>query len=70
MRCERVVFSNHISRKFLDMSVPPQQEGGLVEWVRQTELIESVRKSFCWRTALESEILTETRLRRILLRPR
>jgi two-component system phosphate regulon sensor histidine kinase PhoR len=57
---ERVVFANHSFAEILDMSVPPQEGSGLVEWVRQTELIEAVRKVLAGEPRVESEIVTGT----------
>jgi len=57
---ERVVFANHSFAEILDMSVPPQAGSGLVEWVRQTELIEAVRKVLAGEPRVESEIVTGT----------
>jgi two-component system phosphate regulon sensor histidine kinase PhoR len=57
---ERVVFANHSFAEILGMSVPPQAGSGLVEWVRQTELIEAVRKVLAGEPRVESEIVTGT----------
>jgi two-component system, OmpR family, phosphate regulon sensor histidine kinase PhoR len=57
---ERVVFANHSFAEILGMSVPPQEGSGLVEWVRQTELIEAVRKVLAGEPRVESEIVTGT----------
>src|ERR1700739_2624204 len=42
------------------MSAPPLAGSGLVEWVRQTELIEAVRKVLAGEPRVESEIVTGT----------
>jgi len=57
---ERVVFANRSFAEILGMSVPPQEGSGLVEWVRQTELIEAVRKVLSGEPRVESEIVTGT----------
>ncbi|HEY6129138.1 MAG TPA: ATP-binding protein [Candidatus Acidoferrum sp.] len=57
---ERVVFANHSFAEILGISVPPQAGSGLVECVRQTELIESVRKVLAGEPREESEIVTGT----------
>ena len=57
---ERVVFANHSFAEILDMSAPPLAGSGLVEWVRQTELIEAVRKVLAGEPRVESEIVTGT----------
>jgi len=57
---ERVVFANRSFADILGMSVPPQEGSGLVEWVRQTELIEAVRKVLAGEPRVESEIVTGT----------
>ena len=57
---ERVVFANHSFAEILGMTVPPQSGSGLVEWVRQTELIEAVRKVLAGEPRVESEIVTGT----------
>jgi two-component system phosphate regulon sensor histidine kinase PhoR len=57
---ERVVFANHSFAEILGMTVPPQAGSGLVEWVRQTELIEAVRKVLAGEPRVESEIVTGT----------
>jgi two-component system, OmpR family, phosphate regulon sensor histidine kinase PhoR len=57
---ERVVFANHSFAEILDMNVPPQAGSGLVEWVRQTELIEAVRQVLAGQPRVESEIVTGT----------
>ena len=57
---ERVVFANHSFAEILDLGVPPQAGSGLVEVVRQTELIEAVRKVLGGEPRVESEIVTGT----------
>ena len=57
---ERVVFANHSFAEILGLGVPPQAGSGLVEWVRQTELIEAVRKVLAGEPRVESEIVTGT----------
>ena len=57
---ERVVFANRSFAEILGMNAPPQEGSGLVEWVRQTELIEAVRKVLAGEPRVESEIVTGT----------
>jgi two-component system, OmpR family, phosphate regulon sensor histidine kinase PhoR len=57
---ERVVFANHSFAEILGMGVPPQAGSGLVECVRQTELIEAVHKVLGGEPRVESEIVTGT----------
>ena len=57
---ERVVFANHSFAEILDSNVPPQSGRALVECVRQTELIEAVRKVLAGEPRVESEIVTGT----------
>ena len=57
---ERVVFANHSFAGILGLGVPPQAGSGLVEVVRQTELIEAVRKVLSGEPRVESEIVTGT----------
>jgi two-component system phosphate regulon sensor histidine kinase PhoR len=57
---ERVVFANHSFAEILDMGVPPQSGSALVECVRQTELIEAVRKVLAGEPRVEAEIVTGT----------
>jgi two-component system phosphate regulon sensor histidine kinase PhoR len=57
---ERVVFANHSFAEILGMGVPPQAGSGLVECVRQTELIEAVRKVLGGEPRVQSEIVTGT----------
>jgi len=57
---ERVVFANQSFAEILDLKVPPQAGSGLVEVVRQTELIEAARKVLHGEPRVESEIVTGT----------
>lgn len=57
---ERVVFANRSFAEILGMGVPPQSGSGLVECVRQTELIGAVRKVLAGEPRVESEIVTGT----------
>lgn len=57
---ERVLFSNPSFASILGLGSPPQPGSGLVEVVRQTELIEAVRKVLAGESRVESEIVTGT----------
>jgi two-component system phosphate regulon sensor histidine kinase PhoR len=57
---ERVLFSNPSFASVLGLDVPPQAGSALVEVVRQTELIEAVRKVLAGEPRVESEIVTGT----------
>jgi two-component system phosphate regulon sensor histidine kinase PhoR len=57
---ERVVFANQSFAEILGLKVPPQPGSGLVEVVRQTELIEAARKVLAGQPRVESEIVTGT----------
>jgi len=57
---ERVLFSNPSFASVLGLGSPPQPGSGLVEVVRQTELIEAVRKVLAGEARVESEIVTGT----------
>ncbi|HET8966214.1 MAG TPA: ATP-binding protein, partial [Candidatus Acidoferrum sp.] len=57
---ERVVFANQSFAEILGLKVPPQPGSGLVEVVRQTELIEAARKVLAGEARVESEIVTGT----------
>ena len=57
---ERVLFTNPSFASILGMSAPPQPGSGLVEVIRQTELIEAVRKVLKGEPRVESEIVTGT----------
>ena len=57
---ERVVFANQGFAEILGLKVPPQPGSGLVEVVRQTELIEAARKVLAGEARVEAEIVTGT----------
>ena len=57
---ERVVFANQSFAEILELKTPPQPGSGLVEVVRQTELIEAARKVLQGEPRVESEIVTGT----------
>ena len=57
---ERVLFANPSFASILGSDVPPQPGAALVEVVRQTELIEAVRKVLAGEPRVESEIVTGT----------
>jgi two-component system, OmpR family, phosphate regulon sensor histidine kinase PhoR len=57
---ERVVFANQSFAEILGLKVPPQPGSGLVEVVRQTELIEAARKVLAGEPRVEAEIVTGT----------
>lgn len=57
---ERVVFANAGFAEILGLGVPPQAGSTLLEVVRQTELIEAVRKVLAGEPRVESEIVTGT----------
>ena len=57
---ERVVFANLSFAEILELKVPPQPGSGLVEVVRQTELIEAARKVLAGEPRVVSEIVTGT----------
>ena len=57
---ERVLFTNPSFASILSLSGPPQPGSGLVEVVRQTELIDAVRKVLKGEPRVESEIVTGT----------
>jgi two-component system, OmpR family, phosphate regulon sensor histidine kinase PhoR len=57
---ERVVFANQSFAEILGLKVPPQPGSGLVEVVRQTELIEAARKVLVGEPRVEAEIVTGT----------
>lgn len=57
---ERVVFANQSFAEILGLKLPPQPGSGLVEVVRQTELIEAARKVLAGEPRVESEIVTGT----------
>jgi len=57
---ERVVFANQSFAEILGLKVPPQPGSGLLEVVRQTELIEAARKVLAGEPRVQSEIVTGT----------
>jgi two-component system phosphate regulon sensor histidine kinase PhoR len=57
---ERVLFSNPSFASILGLGGSPQPGSGLVEVIRQTELIEAVRKVLAGEQRVESEIVTGT----------
>ncbi|HXT26945.1 MAG TPA: ATP-binding protein [Candidatus Eisenbacteria bacterium] len=57
---ERVVFANQSFAEILELKTPAQPGSGLVEVVRQTELIEAARKVLAGEPRVESEIVTGT----------
>ncbi len=57
---ERVAFANQGFAQILGLDVPPKAGSALVEVVRQTELIEAVRKVLAGEPRVESEIVTGT----------
>jgi two-component system, OmpR family, phosphate regulon sensor histidine kinase PhoR len=57
---ERVVFANQSFAEILGLKIPPQPGSGLVEVVRQTELIEAARKVLAGEPRVEAEIVTGT----------
>jgi two-component system phosphate regulon sensor histidine kinase PhoR len=57
---ERVVFANRSFAEILGLGLPPQAGSGLVECVRQTELIEAVHKVLAGEPRVEAEIVTGT----------
>jgi len=57
---ERLLFSNPGFADILGLDVPPQSGRALVEVVRQTELIEAVRKVLKGEPRVETEIVTGT----------
>lgn len=57
---ERVVFANQSFAEILGLKMPPQPASGLVEVVRQTELIEAARKVLAGEPRVEAEIVTGT----------
>jgi two-component system phosphate regulon sensor histidine kinase PhoR len=57
---ERLLFSNQSFAEILELDVPPQSGRALVEVVRQTELIEAVRKVLAGEPRVEAEIVTGT----------
>ena len=57
---ERLVFANPGFAEILSLDVLPQSGSALVEVIRQTELIEAVRKVLAGEPRVESEIVTGT----------
>lgn len=57
---ERLLFANPAFAEILGLDVAPQSGRALVEVVRQTELIEAVRKVLAGEPRVESEIVTGT----------
>ena len=57
---ERLLFANRGFAEILELDVPPQAGRALVEIVRQTELIEAVRKVLAGAPRVEAEIVTGT----------
>jgi len=57
---ERLLFANQSFAEILELDVPPQSGRALVEIVRQTELIEAVRKVLAGEPRVEAEIVTGT----------
>jgi len=57
---ERLVFANQSFAGILDLDLPPKSGSALVEVVRQTEMIEAVRKVLAGEPRVESEIVTGT----------
>ena len=57
---ERVAFANQSFAEILELNAPPRPGSGLVEVVRQTELIGAVRKVLAGEPRVESEIVTGT----------
>lgn len=57
---ERVLFANPGFAAILGLDVPPPSGSALVEFVRQTELIEAVRQVLKGESRVESEIVTGT----------
>ena len=57
---ERLLFANQGFAEILDLDVPPKSGSGLVEVVRQTEIIEAVRKVLAGEPRVEAEVTTGT----------
>jgi two-component system phosphate regulon sensor histidine kinase PhoR len=57
---ERLVFANRSFAEILELHAPPQSGSALVEVVRQTEMIEAVRKVLAGEPRVEAEIATGT----------
>jgi two-component system phosphate regulon sensor histidine kinase PhoR len=57
---ERLLFANQGFAEILGLDIPPKSGSGLVEVVRQTELIEAVREVLKGEPRVEAEIVTGT----------
>jgi two-component system, OmpR family, phosphate regulon sensor histidine kinase PhoR len=57
---ERLVFANQGFADILELDVPPKSGSALVEVVRQTEMIEAVRRVLAGEPRVEAEIVTGT----------
>jgi two-component system phosphate regulon sensor histidine kinase PhoR len=57
---ERLVFANQSFAEILELDLPPKSGNALVEVVRQTEMIEAVRRVLVGEPRVESEIVTGT----------
>jgi two-component system, OmpR family, phosphate regulon sensor histidine kinase PhoR len=57
---ERLVFANQGFANILELDIPPKSGSALVEVVRQTELIEAVRRVLAGEPRVEAEIVTGT----------
>jgi two-component system phosphate regulon sensor histidine kinase PhoR len=57
---ERLVFANQGFAEILGLDTPPQSGSGLVEIVRQTELLEAVRQVLAGAQRVQAEIVTGT----------
>ena len=57
---ERLLFANPGFAEILDLDVPPRSGSALVEVVRQTELLEAVRRVLKGEPRVEAEIVTGT----------
>ena len=57
---ERLVFANQSFAEILELHAAPRAGGALVEVVRQTEMIEGVRKVLAGEPRVEAEIVTGT----------
>ncbi len=57
---ERLVFANHSFAEILELHALPKSGSALLEVVRQTEMIEAVRKVLAGEPRVESEIVTGT----------
>jgi len=57
---ERLLFANQSFAEILELDVPPKSGSALVEAVRQTEMIEAVRRVLAGEPRVEAEITTGT----------